>query len=376
MSSISNNNGETFSQRGGSTRVFGSFAELAAGRGLRSRSDSDLQRESVLVVPGRYHASEFVTFCERLGVSGELTQFVATSRPRLTKRTLADVRDHADLVYLAGRQDPNAPLTGFEDELKDLVKELNPGCQIFFNSQHEVIIPNVYSNAITPIKPPYGYKGGAARRALRTALLLNTPGVERDLDLVRYGYATRANDDRMSRCYMPEDYKYNRSHGVENIRIMKRHLLSRDLTVNEVTFIGGVVTTTVQCLYDTIAGVIRPSLNYFQRGRNGLPDNTAMKALRLFAERVVEGRDVDLHHFVRAETGPVGDFWVALGLRRALEHSRSTGRLFLVAGALTEALPVRYATGEIEDACVELKGRLRLKKGFFKEVLHSRNSLT
>ncbi|MCI5064330.1 hypothetical protein MRY87_01245 [bacterium] len=109
-------------------------------------------------------------------------------------------------------------------------------------------------------QPPtgYGYKGGAARRALECCLKRAAPPREaRDLDLVRVTHTVDSVDEKIAKKFMPEDEKFGA--GIEKIRDFESYLSSRDLTVNEVLYIGSRVICSYRALEDTVRKRLQPT---------------------------------------------------------------------------------------------------------------------
>lgn len=139
------------------------------------------------------------------------------------------------------------------------------------------------------IPHPYGLKGGAARETLIETLNLRTPEKPRDLDLIRKGTHLTTRDEKVAREFMPRDYHHGAR--IELITELPRYFASRDLTINEVAVIDGVVHTSILAILDTIGQVMRPS-----RYRGGtlhrdpsISGRTLLKMIRLKAEGAVRG---------------------------------------------------------------------------------------
>jgi hypothetical protein len=111
----------------------------------------------------------------------------------------------------------------------------------------------------------------------------------RDIDLIRQGNHFLAEDELVARDAMPDDYL--RGARVELVREKNRYFATRDLTINEVMYLDGVLSVSFLGLLDSIGHTLRPS-----RYRGGsihrppdLSGRIALKMARLRGEALVDG---------------------------------------------------------------------------------------
>lgn len=169
----------------------------------------------------------------------------------------------------------------------------------------------------------YGFKGGVARLALEAILGRAVRGVvPRDLDIVRFGTSPSRRDTRLAQKYMPEDARYG--YGVELIAGLDEYMDSRDLTINQVLFMGSQVICSLQGLKDTLAGVLRPCAHIHSGKCAG---RILAKMLRLKAEASVRGQTIKLEDAPPARTA--SRFDVGMHLARALSCSREVAQAYI-----------------------------------------------
>jgi hypothetical protein len=154
---------------------------------------------------------------------------------------------------------PTVTLNVSRRELEKALETFSVTVSSFSFREDIVTFLNVSLPQTLPIlQHGYGFKGGAARKALAHHLgLPNWYREVRDLDIVRLGDAWREEDSRISAQFMPEDWRYG--HGVELTRCRKSYLSSRDLTINQVAFLKDTLFLTPLCLLDTLSQVLRPA---------------------------------------------------------------------------------------------------------------------
>lgn len=213
----------------------------------------------------------------------------------------------------------------------------------------------------------YGFKGGAARLALRVALRLpvSEREVPRDVDLIRIGLQRDPRDWSLAKQYMPEDAAAGRS--VEVTRSIPHYLRTRDLTLNEVLWIDNLVAVSFLGFIDTMAALIRPTK---YRGGSlhspkALRGVTVMKMLRLQAEF---GSPWEVRGIL--PTQEVDGFDLALHLNRALARGEDVAHAFLKLAAQYQFAPDRYAAGRdgLIEAICDLCGEVDNGILFFTEL--------
>lgn len=171
-----------------------------------------------------------------------------------------------------------------------------------------------------------GVKGGVARSLLLS--ILGIPSLTpRDIDLIRKGSFNVPLDEELARTYMFDDYRFGAR--VELFDSVTKHLGSRDITINEVMYINGVLTCTPFAILDALTLTLRPS-----RYRGGtlsrppqLLGRVLLKLLRLRAEMTFSGtlwRVVGI-----PEDVTFGEFDLALHVEKSLQRSTEIAESFL-----------------------------------------------
>jgi len=182
-----------------------------------------------------------------------------------------------------------------------------------------------------PLPPAgYGYKGGAARLALQTALGLPHHRQRiRDLDLIRVTLRVDSIDNSMAKKLSPDDARYG--FGVECISDFQQYLTSRDLTINEGIVFQDRVIASHQAISDTKERILR--MTQYAKSQNQESQNRIIaKMLRLSAEAVYYGEDsysLDL-----PPTSELSLFAFLLHLERTLNEKKKLSELFI--GAVSE----------------------------------------
>lgn len=201
----------------------------------------------------------------------------------------------------------------------------NPNAHINFIRKEVISLQAPDLFRIPTLDQRYGYKGGAARIALGAALGDSTAGfAPRDLDLIRFGNRHITEDDEMAQQFMPDDFKHG--HGVELKQNYREYFTSRDLTVNEVVFIGASVICSPRALQDSINQVLRPTQHVLNESGNP-PGKIVMKMIRILAEERTRGRQMTIHGVPEDLT--VTPFDIALHLDRALHQSSRIASVFI-----------------------------------------------
>lgn len=222
--------------------------------------------------------------------------------------------------------------------------------------------------ALPALPAGYGFKGGAARFCLDevTGRPANGP---RDIDVVRFGTGWTPTDTAVSRAVMPEDFE--RGWGVEVCSSPAHYWRSRDLSINEVLVMEGVLSVSLVGLLDRIGCVLRPC-----RYRGGslhrhpsLAGGTAAKMLRLRAEGLAVGEEWVVGGI--PEDQEVEVFHLALQLDKAFARSEQVARLFVEQCSRAGLLPREPALpgGDLFDECVrEVVGSVYGGAEFFRNL--------
>jgi hypothetical protein len=273
-------------------------------------------------------------------------RILSPKNSRTTDDIIADIRNLAS-EYQAAK---TAPVKAASDpaSVRVLIYSANPEARIVsLDSSIAVII--CQSQPGIPLLPRgYAYKGGAARLALeRTLNLSRNHKSPRDLDLLRFGFASSARDRAVAQKFMPEDVR--RGHSVEVQPNLPKYLSSRDLTINEVAFTGDRLYCSFAAVSDTLNGILRPTKHVCDE--NGCPQGRiSTKILRLIAEAALEGRQLtttDLPRNPRVTT-----FDVALHLNRVLERGTRAAEHYLaecVAGGYLKSDSTALTVAQARD---------------------------
>lgn len=244
-------------------------------------------------------------------------------------------------------------------------------CEFMQDGEHLIIERSSTLPWIRDIPPSYGVKGGAAREELVSVLGLREPRQPRDIDLVRRGHHRVPDDDVVARVYMAKDY----SHGarVELIRDMENHLVTRDLTINEVVVVDGQIYATLLCLLDSFGHVIRPS-----RHRGGMPvgrpkrvqalfgltGESLLKMARLYAEGSCNGESWSMGGIPEEVT--IYEFDLAIHLNKSFQTGREVALAFL---RTCEILSLIKPTGDrLRNTLDELAHLRHGERGLFPDV--------
>ncbi len=205
------------------------------------------------------------------------------------------------------------PLTS-EEQLRQQVFCRNPRARITRIDQRYIHFVAPRLTLLPKLPRAYGFKGGAARLALR-AILGETVStiLPRDFDLVRLGAGDATTDQSMAAQYTPEDFMHGNP--VEVLPGIEDYFASRDLSINEVLLLEGKLICTHQAFSDTLARILRPTahISSQQDGVNGL---TLMKMLRLQAEALSCGQEYTLAGVEKEFFKSVQPFHVKLHLDR------------------------------------------------------------
>jgi hypothetical protein len=347
---------------------FRSFKDLLLSRGMSPDEGAPTQRLGLPTVqaPGRYTSSDLFDF-----IRDRCAPEIVAACPTNVSSVLSDefvvrARELANAVFAVSRAGGRINVSGFEGKAVEMMASLNPRLQIAPDVKlFSVIFSIEHPPEIPELPEAYGFKGGGARLALRRALGLPYNGAPRDLDLIRLGSATAEDDVVMSKRHMPEDFGANSANGVEVVDSPRGYIRTRDLTMNEVYYKHGTVTASLQCVLDTIGGVVRPSSRFLTRGYMGMPSSVAAKSLRFFAVGAALGQNMETCHFVRKGEQHLAPFDVALNLRRAMEVSQDAGRLFVAALEFTQSFSGLDCSRLLSSHCHVLAEQIHQGAAFF-----------
>ena len=308
--------------------------QLAIGDEFNGVVEQPLQ-SALIRPPGAYSGVELLSFYQ-LNKSQACPDF---SERLQAAEEMSALRDLGNLIYAHSREPRCASQSGYEDKIDQHIarrfSHLDLQIHDLFNVELEAVLPD----SLPKLNAPYGFKGGAARLALRSTLELRARDCPRDLDLIRFGEGDETTDKCMSREYMPADFAISERNGVEIIQGMRSYLRTRDLALNEVLLLGDRLHLTVQCLLDTLSDVIRPTAAHYTNNRTGMRSGVAAKALRFFAESAANGADGQMVYFGVDRNLNLRPFDIALNLRRAAQQSSVEARLYLAAIELTGSYP-------------------------------------
>lgn len=207
----------------------------------------------------------------------------------------------------------------------------------------------------------YGFKGGAARTALRKVLGLrnNEP---RDYDLIRTSEneTYEGADDELARKYMEKDFEFG--DGVEFLNNTDEYFKTRDFSINEVYVVDNKVFATEDCIRDTLRGIVRVTdyeLGNYRDDFVGLGPKMKSKALRFHVEQLYTTGISNLHEedLAEIEDSFINPFWLSVQLDRAFERSQFLADKFtelllalkIIPSTIVDSLDlVEYLKNEIE----------------------------
>lgn len=172
----------------------------------------------------------------------------------------------------------------------------------------------------------YGFKGGMARELLAEALQLRQFRTPRDIDLVRKGFYSTAQDRLVAERFMPNDFRHGAR--IELIRSLPRYFTSRDLTINEVIAFNEDIYTSIIGLLDHVSNTIRPSR--YRGGtihrQPGLDGRVLLKMIRLFAESEHFNESVELVGL--PDIINFSEFDLAINLDKAYQRGPEVAAIF------------------------------------------------
>lgn len=232
--------------------------------------------------------------------------------------------------------------------------------------QFRIEIPPAALKDIKPLPASYAYKGGAARFLLRRVLDLGVQRAPRDYDLIRIS-EDASRDKELAQEFMPDDAAHG--YGVEDATDLDQYFATRDFTLNELYATSTALIATEACLLDTARGIVR--LTDHELGR-GLGPKLYAKALRLYAEAILAGEELDITP-VETQWGEeditptfIQPFWIALQLDRAYEQGNLVAENFVQTLVSKRQLPDNIASPE--EARTYLNERIRDRPFHFRHV--------
>ena len=286
-----------------------------------------------------------------------LTDLKTVCRQAKTFQADEAVQRIQQVAALYKKNTPQTPpghvaLYGSEEELKILLFKMNRGAAVV-KIDHDLIRFRAPRLSLLPRLPKgYGFKGGAARLALRAVLgeEVSKKG-PRDLDIVRMGAGDLNVDLKVAKRFMADDFRHG--HGVEVVKGLPAYFATRDMTVNEVLVWNGQVICSRVALADYLEGILR--LTSCARRKSSLEQGKIMvKMLRLQAEDAVQGlKDWKIgENLLGLQVRP---FDLALQLARALHNSKEAARVFVQNAVKCRLLKVDSASDPLQAAVVQLK---------------------
>lgn len=167
--------------------------------------------------------------------------------------------------------------------------------------------------------------GGAARALLQAAVLGEKASI-RDVDLAALAGVTPddIDFDQLGEKYMPDDYRHG--HGVQEAEV-DAYFATRDLTVNEVFVVDGVVVSTERCLDDLEKKIIRPTEYESEGWSTGIGPRLSMKAKLFSVIYQSEYGKGSCEGFTMPSDS--GESYEALALNKAFQYGFDISREFL-----------------------------------------------
>jgi len=255
----------------------------------------------------------------------------------------------------------NDPATLCAEELRILLFTLNQSARVRSVSANRIIFEAPELKSFPAPPAGYGYKGGAARLALRALLGEDVSRyIPRDLDLFRIGNGESQRDKVVAKRYSPEDFQHG--HGIELVRSIDDYLATRDIRFNEILFFENELICSPYAVMDMLRAELHPTTNLIEQHGETLPGNIQMKMLRMCAESELEGIPYTLCYKIRPEK--IKAFDIALHLdrivargSRAIEiYLKSCASLGLLGKGKTGRLSFVEAVSELEQSEPGIRG--------------------
>ncbi|MEE9405197.1 MAG: hypothetical protein V3V20_09910 [Algisphaera sp.] len=250
----------------------------------------------------------------------------------------------------------------FQKEVGDLLEALGVDSSTYTLTAWRAVFKSDPELEFPPLPEGYGFKGGVARKALAHALELNvSTAAVRDIDLLRMDGTPPDEDQRLGERYMTDDL-VNGDFGVEVVVYRRDYLNTREITMNELLFVGEEIIVSLPALLATLGAVIRITQSQLNRNRGKVHPVVGCKAMRFAAVLKQEGRDplIDRFRVHDRRTRRAFDFYFALQLSRSLEAGPALAEQY-VAYARTWGFVTRAGLKEdvtAADAARILKRRL------------------
>lgn len=232
---------------------------------------------------------------------------------------------------------PTAPQTPAPSAAEQAIEELMEALEV--PDEAYDIGPNTVVFAVDddeaagypPLPPGYGFKGGVARKALARVLRLPIwTAAVRDIDLLRDADTPPDHDRELAERYMTDDLIHGDAQ-VEAITNARDYFTTREVTVNQITFLDGEIEITHLGLLDTLGGVIRVTRQHLGTNYGRAHPIVAFKVLRFAANLRAEGREPLIPHFrvnFRRRPHPFA-FFLALQLSRAFESGMEVAEFYI-----------------------------------------------
>jgi hypothetical protein len=228
-------------------------------------------------------------------------------------------------------------------------------------------IPFDISSIGVPFIPPaYGIKGGGARLALAEALGISAREPKlRDLDLFRIGTRWSPLDSELAERFMEDDLR--NGHGVELVSTLEGYFSTRDLTLNQIAWMDGVLICAPLAMFDMVCRVLRPC-RYFAGTLHRSPSVRSITIAKMYRFRAERGAEWDIDGIPPHSS--IDPFDMAVHLDRALARSRATGIRYLEELVAAKHIFPHEERGEalLEEMVAELSELLDDGRGFFKHL--------
>jgi|GEM_PF-1560908 len=212
------------------------------------------------------------------------------------------------------------------EELRILLYTLNRSARVRSINSKRIIFEAPELNSFPRPPEGFGYKGGAARLALRALLGEDVCRyIPRDLDLFRIGTNHLELDDQVARKYSPEDFKHG--HSIELVKSIDHYLATRDIRLNEIIFFRDELICSPEAVLDMLRGELHPTTYLMSQFDDLLPGNIQLKMLRISAESELEGIPYRLCYELSQDQ--IKPFDIALHLDRVIPRGSRAINIFI-----------------------------------------------